>query len=177
MAVTATPFYLKTGSHDRHYKRVGNAYVSGTYKTKLRLVEKRLVEQGNSMSRGFLPVGGLWSKKSMPTYLNLVRHCHQFKVAAVVFCEIFSTCWNCTRLKGFMLNANESDNDLIRVCATLAKSGSRSPVSSSFNFSRMLSWNRSDVTEENLMLSGIIRDCVQLRDSKASDSNIVDILN
>ncbi len=60
-----------------------------------------------------------------------------------------------------MLKAIESDNDLIKVCATLAKSGSRSPVSNSF--SRMHSCNRLDITEEELMLSGIMRDSVKLR--------------
>ncbi len=57
----------------------------------------------------------------------------------------------CARLNGFMLKADESDNDLIRACATLAKSGSRSPVSNSFSFSWMLFWKKTVVTEEDLM--------------------------
>ncbi len=76
-----------------------------------------------------------------------------------------------------MLKAKESDNDLIRAFAILAKCGSRWPVSNSFNFSRMLSWKRAVVTEEDLVQSGIIRDFVELRDSYASENNIVDILN
>ncbi len=76
-----------------------------------------------------------------------------------------------------MLNAKESDKDLIRACAILAKSGSRPPVSNSFNFSRMLSWKRAVVTDEDLMQSGIIRDFIELKDSDASENNTVDILN
>ena len=60
----------------------------------------------------------------------------------------------CARLNGFMLKTDESDNDLIIACATLAKSGSRSPVSNNFSVSRMLSWERAVVTEEDLMQSG-----------------------
>ncbi len=64
-----------------------------------------------------------------------------------------------------MLKADESDNDLIRACATLAKSGSRSPVSNSFSYSRMLSWKMAVIREEDLMQSRIIRDFIELRDS------------
>ncbi len=49
-------------------------------------------------------------------------------------------------------------------------------MSNSFSFSRVLSWKRAVVTED-LMQSGIIRDFIELRDSDASASNIVDILN
>ncbi len=82
----------------------------------------------------------------------------------------------CTRLNSFMLIANDSDYQFIRVCTTLAKSGSRSPVSNSFSFSRMLSWNRADIIEDvTVMLYGLIRDFVELKDSGASYSNTVDI--
>ncbi len=76
-----------------------------------------------------------------------------------------------------MLKADESDNDLIRACAALAKYGSRSPVSNSFSFNQMLSWKTVVVTEEDLMQAGIIRDFIEMRDSDASESNIVEILN
>ncbi len=41
----------------------------------------------------------------------------------------------------------------------------------------VLSWKRAVVTEEDLKHSGIIRDFIELRDSDASESNIVDIWN
>ncbi len=41
----------------------------------------------------------------------------------------------------------------------------------------MLPWGRAGIIEEDLIYSGIIRDFVELRDSDASESNIVDILN
>ena len=56
----------------------------------------------------------------------------------------------------FMLKAIESDNSLIRMCATLAKSESRSLVANSLGFRCMLTWNRADITEAELMHSGII---------------------
>ncbi len=62
-------------------------------------------------------------------------------------------------------------------CLQLQQSGSRLPVSNSFSYSRMLSWKRAVVTEEDLMQSGIIMDFIELRDSDASETNIVDILN
>ena len=91
-------------------------------------------------------------------------------VASALICK----CMNindllCARLNGFMLKADESDYDMIRACATLAKSGSRSPVSNSFSFSGMLSWKRAVVTED-LMQSGMIRDFIELRDSDGSES-------
>ena len=56
-----------------------------------------------------------------------------------------------------LCKVKESDNELFRACA-ITKSGSRSPVSNSFSFSmfsRMLSWKRAVVTEEDLMQSAI----------------------
>ncbi len=50
-----------------------------------------------------------------------------------------------------------------------------SKKSKNFNFSRMLSWKRAVVTEEDLMQSAIIRDFIDLRDSDASENDIEDI--
>ncbi len=45
------------------------------------------------------------------------------------------------------------------------------------SFNRILSGNMADITEEELLLSAIIRDFIELRDSDASsDSIIVDYL-
>lgn len=78
------------------------------------------------------------------------------------------------------MKAIERDYDLSRVYATSLiqqKSGSRSPVSNSLSFSGMLFWNRAVITEEELIHPGIIRDLVELIDSNAPDSNMVDTLD